>query len=168
MEAKQYFSGEWRPLKAELSGHYVRRKEDVTFPRSEEQIDARLRELLAQATRPEVLELLEERRNLALRRSLIDWCRHCGFEPAAHHRLLIEELEKVRRDAALGGSCRPARPSRPTPAADANIIVGREFGGPTVVKYAAVHFNCPTGNCPSSKFLRHRAVQNKGGSGSSG
>jgi hypothetical protein len=48
MEAKQYFGGEWRPLKAELSGHYVRRKGDVTFPRSEEQIDARLRELLAQ------------------------------------------------------------------------------------------------------------------------
>ena len=46
-------------------------------------------------TRREVLELLEQRRSLAVRRSLIEWCRHCGFEPAAHHRLLIAELEKV-------------------------------------------------------------------------
>jgi predicted phage terminase large subunit-like protein len=48
-------------------------------------------------TRREVLELLEQRRSLAVRRSLIEWCRHCGFEPAAHHRLLISELEKVAR-----------------------------------------------------------------------
>jgi hypothetical protein len=48
-------------------------------------------------TRREVLELLEQRRSLAVRRSLIEWCRHCGFEPAAHHRLLIAELEKVAR-----------------------------------------------------------------------
>ena len=48
-------------------------------------------------TRREVLELLEQRRSLAVRRSLIDWCRFCGFEPAAHHRLLISELEKVAR-----------------------------------------------------------------------
>jgi hypothetical protein len=34
-------------LKAELSGHYVQRKEDVTLRRSEVEIDARLRELLA-------------------------------------------------------------------------------------------------------------------------
>jgi hypothetical protein len=34
-------------LKAELSGHYVQRKEDVTPRRSEAEIDARLRELLA-------------------------------------------------------------------------------------------------------------------------
>jgi hypothetical protein len=46
-------------------------------------------------TRMEVLDLLVELQNLSTRRSLIDWCRHCGFEPAAHHRLLITELEKV-------------------------------------------------------------------------
>jgi hypothetical protein len=34
-------------LKSELSGHYVQRKEDVTPRRSEAEIDARLRELLA-------------------------------------------------------------------------------------------------------------------------
>src|SRR6516225_975085 len=45
----------------------------------------------------EVLQLLEERRALAIRQSFIEWCRHCGFEPAAHHRLLISELEKVAR-----------------------------------------------------------------------
>ena len=48
-------------------------------------------------TRREVLDLLEQRRSLAVRRSLIEWCRHCGFVPAAHHRLLISELEKVAR-----------------------------------------------------------------------
>jgi hypothetical protein len=52
---------------------------------------------LPAATRREVLELLEQRRSLAVRRSLIEWCRHCGFVPAAHHRLLISELEKVAR-----------------------------------------------------------------------
>ena len=39
-------------------------------------------------------ELLRRR---AIRRSLTEWCRHCGYEPAAHHRLLIEELEAVAR-----------------------------------------------------------------------
>ena len=45
----------------------------------------------------EVLQLLEERQAIAIRQSFIEWCRHCGFEPAAHHRLLISELEKVAR-----------------------------------------------------------------------
>jgi hypothetical protein len=44
-----------------------------------------------------VLDLLEERRNLALRRSLIEWCRCAGYEPAAHHLLLIKKLEGVAR-----------------------------------------------------------------------
>jgi predicted phage terminase large subunit-like protein len=44
-----------------------------------------------------VLKLLEERRSLAIRRDLTEWCRFCGYEPAAHHRLLITELEKVAR-----------------------------------------------------------------------
>jgi predicted phage terminase large subunit-like protein len=48
-------------------------------------------------TRREVLELLEQRRSFAVRRSLIEWCRFCGFEPAAHHRLLIDRLEKLAR-----------------------------------------------------------------------
>jgi hypothetical protein len=45
--------------------------------------------------RREVLDLLEQRRSFAVRRSLTEWCRFCSFEPAAHHRLLISELEKV-------------------------------------------------------------------------
>src|SRR5262245_16369325 len=31
------------------------------------------------------------------RRSLVAWCRRCGFEPARHHRLLLEALERVAR-----------------------------------------------------------------------
>lgn len=34
-------------------------------------------------------------RRRSIRRSLTDWCSHCGFEPAQHHRLLIEKLEQV-------------------------------------------------------------------------
>jgi len=45
--------------------------------------------------RKEVLTLLEELQGHSTRRSLIEWARHCGYEPAAHHRLLIAELEKV-------------------------------------------------------------------------
>ena len=37
-------------------------------------------------------ELLKRR---SIRRSLIDWCRLCGFEPARHHKVLIEALEAV-------------------------------------------------------------------------
>lgn len=37
-------------------------------------------------------ELLKRR---SIRRSLTEWCRYCGFEPAAHHKLLIEKLEQV-------------------------------------------------------------------------
>jgi hypothetical protein len=32
-----------------------------------------------------------------IRQSLTEWCRLCGFEPAAHHRIIIEELEAVAR-----------------------------------------------------------------------
>jgi len=42
-----------------------------------------------------VAEMLLKRRRV--RRSLTEWCRHCGFEPAAHHRLLIDRLERVAR-----------------------------------------------------------------------
>lgn len=46
--AKQYAAANSAlKLKAELSGHYVQRKEDVTPRRSETEIIARLRELLA-------------------------------------------------------------------------------------------------------------------------
>ena len=38
--------------------------------------------------------LLERR---TIRRSLIELARYCGFEPARHHRLLIEKLEAVGR-----------------------------------------------------------------------
>jgi hypothetical protein len=40
-------------------------------------------------------ELLLKRRGI--RRSLTEWCRHCGYEPAPHHRLLIDRLERVAR-----------------------------------------------------------------------
>lgn len=33
----------------------------------------------------------------SIRRSLTDWCRFAGFEPARHHRLLIGKLEAVTR-----------------------------------------------------------------------
>jgi len=39
-------------------------------------------------------ELLKRR---ALRGSLPEWCRHCGFEPAAHHLLLLDKLTAVSR-----------------------------------------------------------------------
>jgi len=46
----------------------------------------------------EELELLTETlKRRSIRRSLTDWCRHCGFEPAAHHKLLIGKLEAVSR-----------------------------------------------------------------------
>src|SRR3990167_10055388 len=35
-------------------------------------------------------ELLRRR---AIRRSFTDWCRYKGFEPAEHHRLIIDEIE---------------------------------------------------------------------------
>jgi predicted phage terminase large subunit-like protein len=34
-------------------------------------------------------------RRRSVRRSLVEWCRHCSFEPALHHRLLIDRLEKL-------------------------------------------------------------------------
>jgi predicted phage terminase large subunit-like protein len=40
------------------------------------------------------MELLNRRKT---RQSLIEWARHCGYEPAAHHRLLIEKLEALAR-----------------------------------------------------------------------
>src|SRR3954469_21197733 len=44
------------------------------------------------ATAAEVL--LARRR---MRRSLSAWCQHCGYEPAPHHKLLIDRLERVAR-----------------------------------------------------------------------
>jgi predicted phage terminase large subunit-like protein len=38
---------------------------------------------------------LTDRQYRTVRASLTEWCRLCGFEPAAHHRLLIAALEKV-------------------------------------------------------------------------
>jgi predicted phage terminase large subunit-like protein len=39
--------------------------------------------------------LMLKRRGIRAR--FIEWVKHCGFEPAAHHRLLIEKLEAVAR-----------------------------------------------------------------------
>jgi predicted phage terminase large subunit-like protein len=33
----------------------------------------------------------------SIRRNLAEWCRFCGYEPAKHHLLLIDRLEKVAR-----------------------------------------------------------------------
>ena len=49
------------------------------------------------AKRQEVLKLLEELRSFEIRHNLTEWCRHCGYEPAKHHRLLIGKLEKIAR-----------------------------------------------------------------------
>jgi predicted phage terminase large subunit-like protein len=46
-------------------------------------------------SRPEAAKELLKRRSI--RRSLTDWCRYAGFEPARHHLLLIEKLEAVAR-----------------------------------------------------------------------
>jgi len=43
----------------------------------------------------ELLTGLQQRKKI--RRSLTEWCRYVGFEPAAHHKLLIEQLERVSR-----------------------------------------------------------------------
>lgn len=40
------------------------------------------------------LELIRRR---SVRGNLTEWCRTCGFEPAAHHKLLINALEAVER-----------------------------------------------------------------------
>jgi predicted phage terminase large subunit-like protein len=40
------------------------------------------------------MEILRRRK---LRTSFTDWCRECGYEPARHHRLLIEKLEALER-----------------------------------------------------------------------
>src|SRR3981189_2438932 len=42
-----------------------------------------------------VAEMLLKRRRV--RRSLTEWCQHCGYEPAPHHRLLIDRLERGAR-----------------------------------------------------------------------
>jgi predicted phage terminase large subunit-like protein len=41
--------------------------------------------------------LLEKRQRIAVKRSLTEWCRFNSFEPAAHHRIIIRELEAVAR-----------------------------------------------------------------------
>lgn len=48
-----------------------------------------------QISRQEAAATLLNRRSI--RRSLTEWCRLCGFEPAEHHKLLIEALEAVAR-----------------------------------------------------------------------
>lgn len=46
-------------------------------------------------SRQEAARTLLQRRSI--RRSLTDWCRFAGFEPARHHRLLIDKLEAITR-----------------------------------------------------------------------
>jgi hypothetical protein len=69
-----------------------------------------------QISRSEAAKELLNRRSI--RRNLTEWCQYAGFEPAKHHRLLIDKLEAVSRgeiDRWLC-SCRPARLNRHTPA----------------------------------------------------
>lgn len=47
----------------------------------------------SQLSPAEAATILLKRRQI--RRDLISWCIRCGFEPAAHHRLLLEHLTKV-------------------------------------------------------------------------
>lgn len=43
-----------------------------------------------------MLALLEKRtQRRSIRRNLIEWCQFCGYEPALHHRLLIDQLQRV-------------------------------------------------------------------------
>jgi len=44
-----------------------------------------------------LLSLREAQTRLRVRASLTEWARHCGFEPAPHHQLIIKELEAVAR-----------------------------------------------------------------------
>ena len=46
---------------------------------------------------PRLSEIRAEREHRRLKGSLTEWCQHCGYHPAAHHRLLIAELEAVAR-----------------------------------------------------------------------
>lgn len=41
--------------------------------------------------------LVRARHLLRLKASLTQWCQSCGYEPAAHHRLIIEHLERLER-----------------------------------------------------------------------
>src|SRR5215831_6560614 len=46
-------------------------------------------------TRQEAAQAILKRR--AIRNDLAAWCRHCGFEPAAHHRYLLHKLTALAR-----------------------------------------------------------------------
>jgi hypothetical protein len=39
--------------------------------------------------------LQAEEKARTIRRNLTEWARHCGFEPALHHRLIIHNLERL-------------------------------------------------------------------------
>lgn len=50
------------------------------------------------ATTAKAAELLLERRQA--RRDLVQWSRLCGYEPAQHHRLILEKLARIERGEA--------------------------------------------------------------------
>jgi hypothetical protein len=51
---------------------------------------------LSSEQRQLLLSSLEtEEKARTIRRRLTEWARHCGFEPALHHRLLIHNLERI-------------------------------------------------------------------------
>lgn len=51
---------------------------------------------------PDTIDQLEQRledrtKRLAAKRSLVEWCRWCGFEPARHHKFILEHLEEMAK-----------------------------------------------------------------------
>lgn len=41
--------------------------------------------------------LREHEKSKAIRGSMVEWARHCGYEPAQHHRILLDALERATR-----------------------------------------------------------------------
>jgi predicted phage terminase large subunit-like protein len=54
------------------------------------------------------------RHRLEVRTDLAAWCRHCGFEPAAHHQLLIDKLEHLTVSGGTNPTLSGASPNRIT------------------------------------------------------
>jgi hypothetical protein len=60
-------------------------------------LDERIAEREARAAAVVGGQAAAEAQRRAIRHSLVDWCRFTEHEPAAHHRLLIDRLERLAR-----------------------------------------------------------------------
>ena len=122
MEAKQYAAANGAlKLKAELSGLYVQRKEDVTPRDLRSKLTPSYVNCLPADTRRKVAELLAERRSLEVRNqaieSLIAFTEYTfpKYRTAAFHRTIAGQLERVERgesrspDVAVTASARQIR-----------------------------------------------------------